>query len=140
MSFGEFFVKHWQELLSVLITIASIIYSIVILKKSGNTKGIKQLYTLIPELVTEAEQMFGAGNGQAKLNYVLTKLRVYALEHSIKVDSVDLTNQIESVVTTTKFVNIDKATPSINNNQTSENAVGNVAESGKVNSEININI
>ena len=57
--------------------------------------------------------MFGSGKGSAKLDYVLTQLRLYALQQNVKVDVEDLTAQINSVVDATKNVNVVKTeTPS----------------------------
>lgn len=139
MNAGQFFAEYWSVLLSALLTIASLIWGIVEAKKKGNKKGLLEMTTLIPTLVAEAEQMFGKGNGVAKLNYVLTKLRIYALEHNVKANTEELTAQVNSVVATTKTVNVE-TTPSVEATQANSNDSGAMAEASSSNSQVNVNI
>lgn len=140
MTAGQFFTEYWSVLLSAVLTIASLIVAVVQAKKSGNKKGLLNMTALIPSLVAEAEQMFGAGNGVAKLNYVLTKLRIYALENNVKASTDELTAQVESVVATTKTVNVESKTPSVETKQTNTNDAHALAESRSDNNQVNVNI
>lgn len=108
MSFVDFMVKYGITILSVIATIISLVIAFLKAKKTGNSKGMVALLEKIPSLVTTAESLYGKGKGTAKLDYVLTQLRLYALQSNIKVDINDLTAQINSVVETTNNVNIDK--------------------------------
>lgn len=138
MTAGQFFAEYWSVLLSALLTLASLIWAVIQSKRTGNKKGLMELMALIPALVAEAEQMFGRGNGGAKLNYVLTKLRIYALEHNVNANTDELTAQIESVVATTKTVNVN--TPTVETTQANSNDTGAVAETATTNSQVNVNI
>ena len=109
MSFVDFIVKYGIMILSIIATIASLIIAWVKAKSIGNTKGLLAIVERIPSLVTTAESLFGSGKGSAKLDYVLTQLRLYALQQNVRVDVEDLTAQINSVVDTTKNVNVVKA-------------------------------
>ena len=109
MSFLDFIVKYGIMILSIIATIASLIIAGVKAKSIGNTKGLLAIVERIPSLVTTAESLFGSGKGSAKLDYVLTQLRLYALQQNVRVDVEDLTAQINSVVDTTKNVNVVKA-------------------------------
>lgn len=101
------FLKEYGFLiLSAIITIVSIF---IALKNSGSKKGFLSLLSLIPPLVIEAENMFGSGKGANKLNWVLTQLRIRALENNIKVSDAELTAHIENVVNATNNVNTNKA-------------------------------
>ena len=108
MSFANFLMANWYVIVSIAVTIASIVWAIIKQVKAGNTKGIVALLELIPSLVITAESLYGKGKGSAKLDYVLTQLRLYALQNNIKVNTEDLTAQINSVVETTNNVNMDK--------------------------------
>ena len=108
MSFVDFIVKYGIMILSIIATIASLIIAWVKAKRSGNTKGLLAIVEQIPSLVTTAERLFGSGKGSAKLDYVLTQLRLYALQQNVKVNVEDLTAQINSVVDATKNVNVVK--------------------------------
>lgn len=109
MSFMDFIVKYGIMILSIIATIASLIIAWVKAKSIGNTKGLLAIVERIPSLVTTAESLFGSGKGSAKLDYVLTQLRLYALQQNVRVDVEDLTAQINSIVDTTKNVNVVKA-------------------------------
>lgn len=130
MSFVDFMVKYGITILSVIATIISLIIAFIKAKKTGNSKGMVAILEKIPSLVTTAESLYGKGKGSAKLDYVLTQLRLYALQSNIKVDINDLTAQINSVVETTNNVNIDKQKIET---QPSENT------EGRVNTENNDN-
>lgn len=108
MSFLDFIVKYGIMILSIIATIASLIIAVVKAKRTGHTKGLLAIVERIPGLVTTAESLFGSGKGSAKLDYVLTQLRLDALQQNVKVDVEDLTAQINSVVDTTKNVNVVK--------------------------------
>ena len=113
MSFANFLLANWYVIVSIAVTVASIVWAIIKQVKAGNTKGIVALLELIPSLVITAESLYGKGKGSAKLDYVLTQLRLYALQQNVKVDVEDLTAQINSVVDATKNVNVVKTeTPS----------------------------
>lgn len=106
MSFLDFMLKYGLMILSIVATIASLIVAWVKAKRTGNTKSLLSIVERIPSLVTTAESLFGSGKGSAKLDYVLTQLRLYALQQNVKVDVEDLTAQINSVVDATKNVNV----------------------------------
>ena len=139
MTAGQFFAEYWSVLLSAVLTLASLIWAIVEAKKKGNKSGLLEMSSLIPTFCSEAEQMFGKGNGVAKLNYVLTKLRIYALEHNIKANSSNLEEQVNSYVASTKIVNAEN-TPTNEATQTNNNDAHAVAESGSANNQVNVNI
>lgn len=108
MTFLQFLATYGLTILSVIATIISFVIALLKAKKSGNSKGMIAILEMIPSLVNTAESLFGKGHGQAKLDYVLTQIRLYALQNNVKVDINALTDQVNSVVTTTNSVNIDK--------------------------------
>lgn len=139
MNFWQFLVDYGLTILSAIATVISLIFALIKARKSNNSKAMVQIFAKIPELVTQAETIFGNGNGQAKFNYVLTELRVFAIEKGITLDISETTQQIESVVATTKNVNVGVVTPT-SNNQTTDVSNGNLVENGTNNNEIDINL
>lgn len=123
-------------ILSLISLLASIVIIFIKAKKNGNIKGILDLVHLIPNLVVQAEKLFGKGNGTAKLNYVLTELRVYALEHNISVTNEELKIQVESVVSATNQVNTDKQ-PNVEINENTATADNQVSTNS---TQTNINV
>lgn len=137
MSFAEFLLANWYVIVSIAVTVASIVWAIIKQVKAGNTKGIVALLEFIPSLVITAESLYGKGKGSAKLDYVLTQLRLYALQHNIKVNTEDLTAQINSVVETTNNVNMDKPMPV---KPSQEAQTGLAVDSKPVNTQDTVNI
>lgn len=110
----------------IIIGIASALIAYIKAKKSGNTAGQIEILNKIPELVIRAEQIFGAGKGSAKLQYVMNELRIFALEHKIKVDSATLENSVNSMVNVTNNVNISKETTPSQPDETTDNITASV--------------
>lgn len=135
MTFVKFLELYGATIVSVIITIASLVIAFIKAKKNGNSKGMLAIVEAIPSLVTNAEALFGKGNGQAKLDYVLTQLRLFALQNNIKVDVNELTAQVNSVVATTKEVNVEQ-TPNVT--AISESTAGVTSDAN--NNQVNINI
>ena len=137
MTFVEFIAKYGILILSIITTILSLIIAWVKAKRTGNTRGLLAILEQIPSLVTTAESLFGSGKGSAKLDYVLTQLRLYALQQNVKVNVEDLTAQINSVVDTTKNVNVVKT--SLSTKETTAES-GAVTEISPANTQDFINI
>lgn len=104
--FLTYCLDNWYLLLTILLTIISIILVLIKLVKNGNFSGIVKLYNIMPSLISKAEEIYGSGHGAAKLAYVLTELRTYALDNSITVSTELLTNAVNAQVETTKTVNV----------------------------------
>lgn len=105
---GEFIAENWITLLSIIGAITSLVLAIFNAKSHGNSKGIVALFEQIPALVSTAECLYGSGKGVAKLDYVLTQLKLFALQNKIKVETGLLESQVNSVVQTTNVVNKGK--------------------------------
>ena len=101
----NFLKDNWDWVLSSLITLGSIIYSIIYSHKSGNKATIKaNLKAMIPALVREAETIIkGNKMGAIKQNYVLTKAILYATEHNVKIDTLELEDLIREEVKTLNY-------------------------------------
>lgn len=136
MTFLKFLELYGATIISAIITIASVIWALIKAKKNGNSKGMLAIVEAIPRLVSTAEQLFGKGNGKAKLDYVLTQLQLFALQNNIKVNVNDLEAQVNNVVETTKEVNVE-ATPIVVENDNQNTAV---VTSDASNTQYNINI
>lgn len=98
------------SILVSVITIGISVYKVV--KNSKNSKQTTKLLDLIstiPSLVVKAEEIYGVGKGAAKLDYVLTKLKLQAVTMAIDVSDEVLTEEIENIVQATKNVNVVKS-------------------------------
>lgn len=103
-------VKYVLYGLSILITIISFIVAYIKAKKSGNLEAMQALEDYLQELIVKAENTFGAGKGEVKLDNVVTKATLYALQNNIKITQAELTNKVNKIVDTTNQVNVVKTT------------------------------
>lgn len=74
-------------------------------RKVENAQNLKDVLlsnikASLPTLVAEAEDLFGAGNGPAKRNYVLNKVHIKCLELSIPYEENELIKLIEQILET----------------------------------------
>lgn len=132
----DFLVNNWELLISIIISVVSLVLTFIKARKAGNTKKQLELYSQIPNLVREAELMFiGEKQGLSRLNYVLTKLRVYALENNISIDTIKLEQQVENEV---KTLNLSKPTETPSQDVNNDTSV--VVKADTDNKQVNLNI
>lgn len=89
-----------------VIFVITFIISIKQRAKQKNISNLQALYECIPNIVIEAEKMFGNGNGEKKKHFVMTELTLLALQSKIKYDNAELDRHVENVVKATKNVNV----------------------------------
>ena len=117
----EWLSNNWETIVSAVIALISIIVGVILDRKSSNEEKKSKLFSLVSEVIVEAEQMFGSGNGVSKLNYAVTKLMLKALQTKTKVTENEIVADIEKQVSATNQVNVSK-TESIPTNEDSESA------------------
>ena len=113
--------NNWETIVSAVIALISIIIGVNLDRKSSNEEKKSKLFSLVSEVIVEAEQMFGSGNGVSKLNYAVTKLMLKALQTKTKVTENEIVAEIEKQVSATNQVNVSK-TESTPTNEDSESA------------------
>lgn len=95
--------------LSIIVSVLTITISVVkVVRNGASSKESTKLLNLvskIPDLVVSAEEIYGSGKGVAKLDYVLTKLKLEAMTIGVAVDENYLINAVENTVKATKTVN-----------------------------------
>lgn len=117
----EWLSNNWETIVSAVIALISIIIGVILDRKSSNEEKKSKLFSLVSEVIVEAEQMFGSGNGVSKLNYAVTKLMLKALQTKTKVTENEIVAEIEKQVSATNQVNVSK-TESTPTNEDSESA------------------
>lgn len=117
----EWLSNNWETIVSAVIALISIIVGIILDRKSSNEEKKSKLFSLVSEVIVEAEQMFGSGNGVSKLNFAVTKLMLKALQTKTKVTENEIVAEIERQVSATNQVNVSK-TESMPTNEDSESA------------------
>ena len=110
--------NNWETLVAGAIALISIVIGVIFDKKSSNEEKKSKLFSMISDVIIEAEQMFGAGNGARKRNFAVTKLMLKALQSKIKVTEYEIVAEIEKQVSATNQVNINKT----ENTPTGENS------------------
>lgn len=117
----EWLSNNWETIVSAVIALISIIVGVLLDRKSSNEEKKSKLFSLVSEVIVEAEQMFGSGNGVSKLNYAVTKLMLKALQTKTKVTENEIVAEIEKQVSASNQVNVSK-TESTPTNEDSESA------------------
>lgn len=117
----EWLSNNWETIVSAVIALISIIVGVILDRKSSNEEKKSKLFSIVSEVIVEAEQMFGSGNGVSKLNYAVTKLMLKALQTKTKVSENEIVAEIEKQVSATNQVNVSK-TESTPTNEDSESA------------------
>lgn len=117
----EWLSNNWETIVSAVIALISIIVGVILDRKSSNEEKKSKLFSLVSEVIVEAEQMFKSGNGVSKLNYAVTKLMLKALQTKTKVTENEIVAEIEKQVSATNQVNVSK-TESTPTNEDSESA------------------
>lgn len=117
----EWLSNNWETIVSAVIALISIIVGVILDRKSSNEEKKSKLFSLVSEVIVEAEQMFGSGNGVSKLNFAVTKLMLKALQTKTKVTENEIVAEIERQVSATNQVNVSK-TESMPTNEDSESA------------------
>ena len=84
------------SLFGIIATIATTI------AKQKNTKSVKlaKILQALPSYIQEAESIFGARTGVAKLAYVLNKINIDCLSSGVAFNSEEWTVEIEDILST----------------------------------------
>lgn len=94
---------------SAIAGLSIIINIIIFIKKQKTNKslssaiaenGCAEIFNKLPNFITEAEQIFGAGTGIAKLAYVLNKVQMECIKLNITYDEEATKKQIETILAT----------------------------------------
>lgn len=86
--------------LSAIVAIASIVSCLVGLHRKGKKAAITGILSNVVSYVNEAEQAFGAGNGHAKLQWVLTKTQIDCVRANVEIAESDIKAKVEEVLST----------------------------------------
>lgn len=92
--------SEWLAIVPAVVALASIVGNIITLLQKKNKTAILGIMSKIPAFVSEAEKVFGAKQGSAKLNWVLTKLQIECVKTKVKLSDEELTQAIESTLET----------------------------------------
>lgn len=85
---------------SLGITITSILVSVIFMLIHKKVNKLASILALAPKYIIEAENLFGAGSGVGKLQYVLTKLQAECVKANVKADANELKERVEEILKT----------------------------------------
>ena len=90
-------------IISAAVAVIGIVYSFIeTITKGSKTKRIKlaKILQTLPTYIKEAEAVFGAKTGVAKLAYVLNKINIDCLKNDIEFIEEDWKVEIEDILST----------------------------------------
>lgn len=92
------------SVLGFLVLLILRIYYLITKKRSTTTaEEIEDIYVSIPQLIKDAEVLFGAHSGSTKLHYVLTEIKSMMIKCGYdlsEIESFNFESYIESVLAT----------------------------------------
>ena len=83
---------------SCVFAVVTIIVNIVVLLKKNKKATVLQILANASSYVSQAEQIFGAGNGQAKLQWVLTKIQIDSVKANVDIPENVAKEVIEAIL------------------------------------------
>lgn len=98
----QLIITYSTTAVSVIAILFSIIKGIINRKNNTNTEGtlkLNEIVSQIPEIISEAETLYGGGMGLAKLNYVLQKIQIKCITQQVEYNEKEIKNKIEEVLT-----------------------------------------
>ena len=96
-------------IISTAVSIVGIVYSfIATILKSRKSKSVKlgKILQALPAYIQEAETIFGAKTGVAKLAYVLNKVNMDCIKERVDFIAEDWTVEVEDILMTPQKKNI----------------------------------
>lgn len=106
-----------SEIISIasacLFAIITIITNVITLCKKNKKTKVLEILSNIPSYVSQAEQIFGSGNGQAKLQWVLTKVQIDSVKANVDISEEEATSQIESVLQTPQKKEVEQTSQTV---------------------------
>ena len=84
---------------SAIVLVLGIILKIKDARKYNKAQALSIVFNEVANTVSEAERIFGGGNGYAKLAWAISKLQMLALKNNVEISDEDLKVKIEEVLT-----------------------------------------
>ena len=110
MEFLKWLTAHWELIFvcfGILVNLAGVVYNICKFYRAGHNKGAA-LWLCVLEAAREYEkeaEAYAHYTAAEKLQYVLSRLRVFTAELGVPFDEEKLTEQISADIAFTKVVN-----------------------------------
>ena len=99
-------VETWLLVIApIVIGAVSVIFNVIMLIRKNKVSSLGTIMNMIPTYISQAEKMFGAGNGTAKLQWVLTMVELECVKANIESDTEAVKEQIEKVLSTPQSKN-----------------------------------
>ena len=97
--------NFWISIASTAIGIITTIISIITNKSKTKSQKLVELAKIVQKCagyIQEAETIFGAGTGTAKMAYVLNKVQLDCIQNKVEYNEEQLKGEIENILSTPK--------------------------------------
>lgn len=97
--------NFWISIATTAIGIITTIISIVTNKSKTKSQKLVELAKIVQKLpgyIQEAETIFGAGTGTAKMAYVLNKIQLDCITNKVEYNEEQFKGEIENILSTPK--------------------------------------
>ena len=89
-----------------------LVNSLVLCKKNKKAK-ILNIFANVPSYVSQAEQIFGPGNGKAKLQWVITKIQIDCVKANVEISEDAAAKEVERVLETPQKKEVEYTSESV---------------------------
>lgn len=97
--------NFWISIATTAIGIITTIISIITNKSKTKSQKLVELAKIVQKLpgyIQEAETIFGAGTGTAKMAYVLNKVQLDCIQNKVEYNEEQFKGEIENILSTPK--------------------------------------
>lgn len=106
-----------SEIISIacacVFAVVSVFVNVVALFKKNKKAKVLEILANVPCYVSQAEQIFGAGNGQAKLQWVLTKIQIDCVKANVDITEDKAKEEIEKVLDTPQKKEVESTSENV---------------------------
>ena len=96
-------ITFWTTIATAAIGLITTAISIIANKSKSKNQKLVELAKIVqklPEYIKEAENIFGAQTGAAKLAYVLNKVQIECITNKVKYNEEQFKGEIENILST----------------------------------------
>lgn len=96
-------ITFWTTIATTAISIITTVISVFANKNKNKSQKLVELAKIVQKLpgyIQEAETIFGAGTGTAKMAYVLNKVQLDCITNKVEYNEEQFKGEIENILTT----------------------------------------
>lgn len=94
----DFFLEYYAVIIDAVVCFVAFLYGCVAERKSKKSRGVVEILSQLPEMVSQVESVFPVGNGNVKLGFVLRWIEKLCDSKKLPFDKAYFTELIENIL------------------------------------------